>query len=83
MPAWIACIAFLILIRVRHAVLQGSADDVDLERGSPQYIYMQNLHSKLQEKEERTRVPLGDATESHTGGTLLATSIQSEGVSGV
>ncbi len=80
--------AFTILLLValvsRHAAQESAASDgaggSDLARGSPQYIYMQQLHSKLMdEKEDRVTASL-EAEDG--GGTLLATSFESFKLSG-
>ena len=79
MSYWIACTLLLFLaLASRHAAQESATsgdDGSDLEKGSPQYVYMQQLHAELMESKERTTASV---TANHGGGTLLATSFESQ-----
>lgn len=52
-----------------------NATACEVERGSPQLIYMEQLHRKLKCLERGVTTP---GEDSHVGGTLLATSIEAD-----
>ncbi len=72
----VCTVLLLVALASRHAAQESNAasGQGELQRGSPQYIYMQHLHSSLMEKKERVTASL-ESTDG--GGTLLATSFES------
>ena len=83
MARWVACISFLLLAGASRYAAEEDSESAsghgELERGSPQYIYMQRLHSKLMEEKERVT---SLSEEAKSDGTLLATSIEASQANG-
>lgn len=79
----VCTVLLLTALASRHAAQESGAESGqgsgELQKGSPQYIYMQHLHSKLMAKKDRITASL-ESTDG--GGTLLATSFESHKLSG-